>query len=236
MTDRGILQRGKRILLVTAHPDDESYVFGGTVFRNAMRGGTTALVCATSGERGTSHLPKALAPALMKRLRGRELRKAARMLRIASVTIGNIPDGRVARYPQQFFQTSLRSAQRFRPAVVMSFSADGITGHRDHLAAGKVARRLSRALRVPLLAATLPPAIQRGALQWLATRRRHGHYAARIRFAKPTLRIPIDAAAKQRAIRCHRSQMDGKQAFTGYPAYAVRELLRAEYYVVGPHS
>ncbi len=45
---------GKKIFMITAHPEDESYVAAGTLHKNIEAGGGNALVCATPGPSGTS--------------------------------------------------------------------------------------------------------------------------------------------------------------------------------------
>ena len=42
----------RRLLCITAHPDDESLGFGGTLARYAAEGVETTLAVATRGERG----------------------------------------------------------------------------------------------------------------------------------------------------------------------------------------
>jgi len=53
---------GSKILVFTAHPDDESYLAAGTIYENTRRGGKTFLVCATGGELGSAHLKKPISP------------------------------------------------------------------------------------------------------------------------------------------------------------------------------
>ena len=43
---------GKRLLVVLAHPDDETFICGGGLASFALAGGTIDLVCATRGEHG----------------------------------------------------------------------------------------------------------------------------------------------------------------------------------------
>jgi len=54
---------GKRLLVVTAHPDDESFLASGTMLANANAGGNNFVFCATLGERGKSHLEQAVTEA-----------------------------------------------------------------------------------------------------------------------------------------------------------------------------
>ena len=49
---------GKRILVLTAHPDDEGYAMAGSIYKNYALGGSVFLLCATYGEKGMSHLKR----------------------------------------------------------------------------------------------------------------------------------------------------------------------------------
>jgi LmbE family N-acetylglucosaminyl deacetylase len=63
------------LLVVTAHPDDESFPMGGTLAKYAAEGARVVLVSATRGEAG---LP-GMAPAETARIREAELRAAGRV-------------------------------------------------------------------------------------------------------------------------------------------------------------
>lgn len=222
---------GKKLLIITAHPDDESYVCAGTIYKNFQQGGWSVLICGTYGERGTSHLKRKLSTTQLKRIRQHELTAVSRLLHIVPAHIIGVPDGRVRLRTAFFYRKALSLAKQYKPQAIVSFGEDGITGHLDHIAAGAVARRIARKLGVPFYAFTLPPSIAKDALAWLKTRRQAPHYARTVRYRKPTIKIAIDSRIKKQALRCHASQMDGKNAFTGFPPFAVRELLKAEYFV-----
>ncbi len=42
----------RTLLAVTAHPDDEAFLFGGALALHAAAGGSTALLCLTDGQAG----------------------------------------------------------------------------------------------------------------------------------------------------------------------------------------
>ncbi len=224
---------GKKILFITAHPDDESYLAAGTLFRNYKKGGQNFIICATQGEKGKSHLPKPISQKKLAEKRKREFFAASRFLRITKPAVLNLPDGKLRAHQAAFFIASLAFAKRISPDAIIGFGPDGITGHLDHIAAGKVAVRVARALKVPYYAFSLPPTVVKTAKTWIAGRRKSPHYMSinKLRFRKPTVRIAITAQIKKRAIRYHASQLDGRWAFTGFPPYVTRALLKAEYFV-----
>lgn len=222
---------GKRILVITAHPDDESYAAAGTTIENHKRGGATFLVCATLGEKGKSHLKNPVSDAELKRIRRRELNKACKLLHVKRLFLLNLPDGNVKSFIGKFYRRTLAIAEKYQPEIILGFGEDGISGHFDHIAAGRVAKRVAIKLGVPFFRFTLPPALHRKAVSFLKRRRKHGRYKKDINFQRPTIKIKIDPHTKKLVLKVHASQMDTKNALTGLPAYAVKELLRAEYFV-----
>lgn len=222
---------GRKILLLTAHPDDESYVCAGTLHENFLAGGRNMLVCATYGEKGKSHVKRSVTAVAMKRRRKKELVRVGELLRIKPLTIIGLPDGGIGKRRAALYLRSKRLVKKYLPDAVISFGTDGISGHTDHITVGQVARRIARELRVPFYAMALPPTVVRGAARFLKTRRSSGHYVERISFQRPRYKVRINSAIKKRALRLHASQMDDANAFTGFPAFAVKELLRAEYFV-----
>ncbi len=223
---------GSTILVITAHPDDESFSAAGAIAQNHEHGGKTFIICASHGERGMSHLKIPTTSNMLAATRKRELHAAARFLHVSKTTLLKLPDGGISDHLSQLLKKSLHIARSVKPNYIMSFGPDGITGHRDHIAVGEVAKKVAHTLDIPLICFALPPRIHRQALRWLRSRRAAGHYAENIIFQKPTFRIPLNPAHKKKALSFHRSQMDGADSFTGFPAYAVKELLKAEYFVI----
>lgn len=222
---------GKKLLVFTAHPDDESYTAAGTIHQNHQKGGSTYLVCATFGERGTSHLKKLLPISELKQLRKKELVRAARFLHISKLHIIGVPDGKVNSYKRILLKQGTALARKYRPEFIISFGSDGISGHQDHIAVGKIARHIAQKLFIPFVAFALPPRVKDRAIKWLKVRRRAPHYVRKVTFQAPNTKIVINPSIKKKVLQLHKSQMDNENAFTGFPLYAVRELLKAEYFI-----
>lgn len=223
---------GQRLLVVTAHPDDESYGCAGTLALHAKSGVSVHLLCATAGENGQSHLPQPLKPAVIKKRRTRELRAAAKVLDIRSIRLLSIPDGTVAQHVNSLVLAVRAAVRKHQPDCIVSFGPCGITGHRDHIAAGVAARRVARQYKLPFAAMTLSIRLQHLARKFLISRRRSPHYTQNFSFLNPNTSFAINQRIKRQAIRCHASQMDGPKAFTGFPNYVVEGLLRREYFNV----
>ncbi|TAK96977.1 hypothetical protein EPO05_00420 [Patescibacteria group bacterium] len=223
---------GKEIIVFTAHPDDESYAMAGTIFKNHLAGGRNVLICASLGEKGTSHMKKVMSSRQVGLLRKKELKLAAGFLHVSKLFTLNLPDGQVRLHKEKLFQKGLAIVKKLKGDFIFSFGPDGISGHQDHIAVGSVAKKIAKQLKIPFVSFSLPQKMTGSASKWLRSRRKSKHYANRIVFKKPNVCIEINGAIKKKALSFHQSQMDGKNAFTGFPGYAVKELLKAEYFIV----
>jgi LmbE family N-acetylglucosaminyl deacetylase len=129
-----------RLLCITAHPDDESGAFGGTLALYADRGVEVSVVCLTAGtaarNRGTARTDDELAE-----LRAAELLLSCEFLGIRNCEVLNYPDGKLDRANfHEVVGVLVEKIRRLRPHVVVSFAPDGgLTGHPDHAMAGTFA-------------------------------------------------------------------------------------------------
>ncbi len=224
---------GSKILVLTAHPDDESYACAGTLHANHQHGGTNFLICATAGENGSSHLTVPTTKARLKKIRTEELQQAAECLCVNKLMILHFTDGKLRHQKLLLLKKILPLAKKYQPDIILSFGADGLTGHYDHLAANQVARRIANKLQTPFAAFAFSPKFSHHAIDWLRRRRRSHAYTKTIIFTKPNLKIKINRAIKKEALSCHISQHSHNNPFYGYPDYAIKEMLKYEYFVVG---
>jgi LmbE family N-acetylglucosaminyl deacetylase len=125
------------LLVVMAHPDDESMGTGGIILRHTRNGITTHLVCATYGEKGWMGKPPGADPHDLSEIRAKELEEAAVALGLAGVELWDYPDGGVAESDQQqITQRIWEEIGKRRPRAVVGWGADGAYGHPDHVAMG----------------------------------------------------------------------------------------------------
>ncbi|MFI6209465.1 N-acetyl-1-D-myo-inositol-2-amino-2-deoxy-alpha-D-glucopyranoside deacetylase [Streptomyces sp. NPDC051041] len=150
----------RRLLLVHAHPDDESINNGATMARYAAEGAHVTLVTCTLGERGEV-IPPGLAhlsgPALGQHRAG-ELRDAMRALGVEDVRLlggaGRYGDSGMMGLPDNddpacFWQADVDEAaallveviREVRPQVLVTYDDNGGYGHPDHVQAHRVAMR-----------------------------------------------------------------------------------------------
>src|SRR6187455_483953 len=121
---------GARILLIFAHPDDESFVAGGMARRYADAGATIALISATHGEAGAAGDPPLCSREELPARRAAELSDAATILGIAPVHLLGYRDKHLSEAPPQVIREELVALiRRHRPHVVITFDPNGGHGH-----------------------------------------------------------------------------------------------------------
>jgi len=130
----------RKLLCITAHPDDEAGAFGGTLLLYSNRGVETSVVCLTEGtaarNRGVSRTNEELA-----RLRRAEFAASCKILGITHGEVLHYLDSKLdhADLYQVVGDLVLR-IRRLRPQVMITFGPDGgLTGHLDHAMAGTFA-------------------------------------------------------------------------------------------------
>ncbi|MCX7800135.1 MAG: PIG-L family deacetylase [Fimbriimonadales bacterium] len=140
--DTGLLRPGARVLLVTAHPDDEAFYVGGTLLRLRETGAEVRLVVMTDGDKGYYPLHDARATA---RIRRQEQLRAAQLFGIRSVRFLGLPDGRLQ--PSEEAIRKLEPEFReFQPEILLTFDPEHVRRvyHRDHRHAGLAAVEAAR--------------------------------------------------------------------------------------------
>ena len=143
-----VLKNGSKpvMLVVLAHPDDETFGTGGTIALYTRRGVQVYLVCATRGEVGE------MDPALMRGFnspgerREAELRCAAEKLGLADVFFLNYrdsgmpgspdnshPDAHMAHPVEEVAGKVTHYIRQLKPQVVLTFDPIGGYRHPDHI-------------------------------------------------------------------------------------------------------
>jgi N-acetyl-1-D-myo-inositol-2-amino-2-deoxy-alpha-D-glucopyranoside deacetylase len=125
-----------RLLVVIAHPDDESFGCGSVLARASAAGDDTAVLCATRGEAGESRVDTDDLAAL----REAELRAAAHVLGVGVVRLldhadsgmtGDPAPGTLAAADPSRVAAEVQAVvDELRPDVVVTLDASD--GHRDH--------------------------------------------------------------------------------------------------------
>jgi LmbE family N-acetylglucosaminyl deacetylase len=141
------------VLGVWAHPDDESLLAGGLLAEFARRGCDVVTVTATAGEHGVTD-PSGDTPAALATRRTRELDDALTMLGASPAVHLGYGDGSCAEATERLAAHLVgRVIDRIQPDLIVTFDADGVTGHPDHRAVHRWVRSavVERGDRIPLL-------------------------------------------------------------------------------------
>jgi len=148
------------LMLVHAHPDDESFATGGLIARSVAEGHRVDLVTCTGGQEGEIHDPRLDYDEAFPRLRDiRREELACSVNALSGVYPGELAlhllgyrdsgmmgtesNGR----PEAFWNADLEEAtgrlvailRRTRPAVIVTYDPNGNYGHPDHINAHRIA-------------------------------------------------------------------------------------------------
>lgn len=122
-----------RLVAVFAHPDDETFLAGGTLATYAGRGWDVRLVCATRGEAGKRGPYASLSMAAFAAVRAAELAAACDALGIGPPRFLECPDGGVTACAASAEAAVLDLFRELEPQVIVTFGPDGVSGHADHV-------------------------------------------------------------------------------------------------------
>ncbi len=124
-----------RILVVYAHPDDESFGPAAVLAKYAREGAKIFGLIATRGEHGSTDLQPRPTPRELGQLREQDLRAAAAIIGFTHLDILNYTDGTLETVPtNELMEQILDAIRRYHPEVIITFGPGGITRHPDHLA------------------------------------------------------------------------------------------------------
>ena len=215
---------GRTVLAVFAHPDDESLACGGTLARLADAGVRVVLLCASRGEAGSISDPKLVPDGDLGAVRTRELTAAAAILGVRDVLVLDHPDGDLRWDDVPELHADIVGAiQHYRPDAVVTFDADGLYWHLDHVGVHERTLTAVRSFGIaapPLYFVTMLKGIMREIMKaahakgaapdsglWGITPDAFGDSAK-----PPTLAIDVRrwVPRKLAALRCHQTQMGGR--------------------------
>jgi LmbE family N-acetylglucosaminyl deacetylase len=189
------LPPARRVLVVCAHPDDESFGLGAIIAAYVDSGTDVDVVCFTPGEASTLGAVKED----LARMRVQEMQCATAALGVNNVTLFDYPDGHLADVALTRLVADIDSAADDADLCLV-FDEYGITGHPDHRQATEAALRWARDQRVPVLAWVIPNRVAHdlnttfGTTLW-------GRAADEI-----DINLTVDRTRQRRAIACHDSQ------------------------------
>ncbi|MSR35095.1 MAG: PIG-L family deacetylase [Gemmatimonadetes bacterium] len=248
MSDAGTSElSGRTVLVALAHPDDEALACGGTVARLVDGGARVVLVCASRGEMGSISDQDLLADRDLASVRCDELQASARVLGAQEVEQLGHDDGSL-RWADALDDELRELLARYKPDAVITFDADGLYWHPDHIGMHERVTAAVTALddETPALYYVSMPEGAMRALVDAAHLRGGAHDggglwginpdAFGVHAPAPTLRIDVApwVDRKLAAIRCHRTQLGPGSPFAWLDPDAASRWLGVELYRRAP--
>jgi LmbE family N-acetylglucosaminyl deacetylase len=233
------------VLVVFAHPDDESLTCGGTIARLVDAGVKVVLLCASRGERGSISDPSLVLDGDLAGVRTRELHDAAAILGISEVIVLDHRDGNLRwQAVPELHAEIVQLVERHRPSAVITFDEDGLYWHLDHI--GVHERTYTALLSLgadapPLYYVTIPKGIMSEVVQ---AAREYGAdvpdtsvwgivpdaFGAGATPATLTVDVRDWVPRKLAAIRCHRTQFGPRHPILRITDEQARRWLGVEYF------
>lgn len=138
------------LLVVTAHPDDEVLIAGGTLVALGEAGVEAGVVCLTRGELGPIADPALATRATLAEVRLAELRSACAELGVGLVKCYRRPDGNLRFSDHYAIARQLAKLfVRHSTEAVITFGEDGLYYHPDHVALCEIVNRAAARLEHP---------------------------------------------------------------------------------------
>jgi LmbE family N-acetylglucosaminyl deacetylase len=144
----GIKQLGT-ILVLSAHPDDETFTAGGLLATATANGQQVICVTATRGEGGSQDEAR-WPTATLGEVRDSELQAALQVLGIQRHHWLGYIDGQLEGVPADEATAKVRAyIDQYQPDSILTFGPDGLTGHPDHQAVSAWTRAAAQGLDKP---------------------------------------------------------------------------------------
>ena len=232
----------QRLMVVVAHPDDETFGCGSLLLHAAGRGVETAVVCATRGEAGEPAPGSGIHQAHLATVREQELYEAARILGVSHVDVldfrdsgmaGDPEPGTLVAAPLDEVRDVVRARiEAFRPTVVVAL--EGTDGHRDHIKMRDATLAAVDVAAAPVDRVYLYSLPRSRLARWIDHLRRENPSMEHLELGIPgtpdedvTTMIPTPEhlEARERAIAAHHSQLS---PYVGLPPDLRREFLTSE--------
>lgn len=216
----------KKVMIVFAHPDDESYTT--ELLLDAQKEGLkTALLTFTPGDAGTQ-MPQVCQQQFLGEVRKAEVYKSGFLLGVDYQKVFNYGDGTLKNQSlPQLVDDIQKELEAFKPDLVVTFWPEsGMTMHPDHMTIGK-ATQLAFAnynkRKDAKLAYTIMPSKVVSMLG--------GDEMLKLQ-PEANISIKANAAVKVRLWDIHASQNKFVKGYTGMPAWLIYRLINREYYFV----
>lgn len=135
-------KKRRKIMAIFPHPDDETWVAATLAYFSPLSKTVTVLLTLTKGEEGywgKQQFPKSA----LKEIREKELKMAARRLKIDKLIILDYPDMALHKMNQgKLKNIILKYLEKEKPSLVLTYDGNGgLTGHQDHIVVSQAVTR-----------------------------------------------------------------------------------------------
>lgn len=223
-------------LAILAHPDDESFVLGGTTLKFAAEGKRVGIICATRGEKGADRLNRRLSEQQIAEIRAGELEHACDLLSCSCAKFLSYPDGGLDQINFGQLTADLTGLiDYYQPEIILTFGKEGVSGHKDHIVIGQAATAASQkaAHKVKeIWLASIPSSAIQEFNEHLAERKvHHNHFQREELQGVPDdqlLKIDIKKYASQKhaALKAHESQYLPQFAIDAFMNFECFEVIK----------
>lgn len=254
--------RPTRLLAIYAHPDDEAFGCAGTFATVTDRGGEVTLVCATRGEAGEISDLALSTPEQLGAVREAELHAAMTHVGVSDVRLLDYRDSGMVgteenANPANFINADndvviaalLAVMRDVEPDMILTFGADGVYGHPDHIKAhvtATAATELYTAETGGPGPALYYNAVPRERIQEMAARAT-GPFAsmtpeqiAQLGTPSELITTELDISAqyerKMAAVLAHKTQIAPEGPWSDMPAEVVRAFMSVERFRLMPRE
>lgn len=122
-----------KVLLIFAHPDDETFGAGGTIAKLVKEGVRVNVITATTGQAGQTGEYGKISRDELGEIRKKEQSYAAKILGIAKTTYLGLMDGELIKHTVvELVEMLLPLIKEENPDVVITFEENGASNHPDH--------------------------------------------------------------------------------------------------------
>jgi LmbE family N-acetylglucosaminyl deacetylase len=236
----------KTVLVVVAHPDDETFGTGSVIAKVAADGARVIVCCATRGEAGEDASGTTRTAQELGAVREQELRAAARALGAVDVVLldfadsgmtGAMPEHALSRVDVAEVADAVAEViTRVAPDVVVTLDCQGVNDHRDHQRIGDATTLAFQKVALPgacLYYWTLAAPVMR---EWLAEMKANGLFDKYVdlELGRPEADITtiLDVSrvmdARRAAIAEHHTQAS---VFTGMSAQLEQRILSRDFLI-----
>lgn len=203
-------ESAKNVMLIFAHPDDETFTCGGTILKKVRAGSSIKLICATRGDAGELGNPPVCTREELSEVREKEVRDASSILGISYIYFFDYLDGKLNEVPiDELSEKIFEIIEKEKPDEIFTFGPDGITNHPDHIAISRATDKAFEKLNSKTCSLFFVSILKKNIEK---LRKTEGDYNA---LGEISMKVDIthELDKKIEALKCHKTQNKDVERF-----------------------